>query len=371
MIKIGLLFAVIIFFTGCGKKDHVEFVYCNPYTQVQMRDTHVIPNPDDGKFYTVGTLFWGGKDKDGNAGFRLYESENMKDWHAGPWIMKQSELPEDAWYQTRFWAPEIHKINGKWYFTFNCGGPVSVNRDLYVDFHGSGIWVADRITGPYKDLTAQPLAPWPSNDLTLFQDDNDKVYAFFNDGFFDMKKNPDAKHSIYVAEVDLEKGELKEDPHKLLTQQDGFESMGIEGAHVVKVEGVYYLFYSGWKGGYAVGYATASNIYGPYTRAKENPLFGAQHAGGLVVNGVVDNKIDHPYREIGHNQIFKGPDGRFWTSCHAYLKGGDNQFGAVLIYDPLEFKNGKVITSAPTWTEQTIVVDPEMAALFPGLRKMH
>ncbi len=97
-----------------------------------------------------------------------------------------------------------------------------------------------------------------------------------------MDKRPGAKHSIYVAEIDLDRGELIEEPVKLLTQQGGFESMGIEGTHVVKKEGIYYLFYSGWEGGYAVGYAIAKNVYGPYTRAKNNPLFGAQHDGALV-----------------------------------------------------------------------------------------
>ena len=334
-----------------------------------MRDTHIIPNPDDGKFYAVGTLFWGGKDSLGNAGFRLYVSDNLKDWKPGPWIMEQSGIPQEAWYRKLFWAPEIHKINGKWYFTYNCDGTQAFDRDLYMEPHGSGISVADEITGPYKILAKKPLTSWPSNDLTLFEDDNGKVYAFFNNGFFDLKKHPELKHSIFVAEVDLEKGELKEVPHPLLTQEGGFEAKGIEGAHVVKKEGIYYLFYSGFEGGYAVGYATAKNVYGPYTRAANSPLFGAQWDGALVRNREVIRGIDQPYREIGHNQVFKGPDGNYWTSCHAYLKGGDNMFGAMLIMDPLDFKNGKITTDAPTWTTQTIRVDPKMLTLFPGLSK--
>jgi beta-xylosidase len=361
-----LLIGVFLIITGC-EVNAEAFVYCNPNEQLRMRDTHIIPNPDDGKFYAVGTLFWGYKDPDGNAGFRLYVSDNLKDWAPGPWIMKQSEIPAEAWYRNVFWAPEIHKINGSWYFTYNCDGTQEIDRELYGSPHGSGISVADKITGPYRMLSNKPLAPWPHNDLTLFQDEDGKVYAFFNNGHFNRKKHPELKHSIFVAEIDLDRGELKEEPRKLLTQQEGFEAQLIEGAHVVKTGGIYYLFYSGSEGGYAVGYATAKDVYGPYTRAKNNPLFGAQHDGAVVRNGKAIYDVDHPYREVGHNQVFKGPDGRYWTSCHAYVKGGDDKFGALLIYDPLEFQDGVIASPSPTWTTQSVQIDPEMLELFPEL----
>ena len=130
---------------------------------------------------------------------------------------------------------------------------------------------------------------------------------------------------------------------------------------------LYYLFYSGSEGGYAVGYATAENVYGPYTRAENNPLFGARHDGALLKDGKTLYDVDHPYRDAGHNQVFKGPDGRYWTSCHAYVKGGDDKYGALLVYDPLEFDNGVIKTPAPTWTTQTVEIDPEMLKLFPRL----
>ncbi len=368
--KHSLLFTLItLMITGC-RVTSLDFIYSNPNDQLIMRDTHIIPNPEDGKFYAVGTLFWGYEDPDGIAGFRLYVSDNLKDWEPGPWIMKQSEIPEEAWYRSVFWAPEIHQINGKWYFTYNCDGIQKIDRDLYGSPHGAGISVADKITGPYSALSNKPLAPWPHNDLTLFQDEDGKVYAFFNNGHFNMKKYPESKHSIFVAEVDLDKGELTEEPHKLLTQRDWFESFLIEGAHMVKTGGVYYLFYSGYdEEGYYVGYATAKHVYGPYTRAEKNPLFGARHDGALIKDGKIDYDIDHPFRELGHNQVFKGPDGRYWSSCHAYIKGGDDKFGAMLVIDPLDFNDGVITSPTPTWTLQSVNISPETLETFPGLAK--
>jgi xylan 1,4-beta-xylosidase len=346
-----------------------KFTYCNPNNEVLMRDTHVIANPDDGLYYAIGTIHWGSADASGDAGFRLYVSKNLKDWTLGPWIMRQKDIPKDKWYQSLFWAPEIHKINGKWYFTYNCSGNYPYDEDKYCDSHWSGISVADKITGPYRDLSDKPLTPWPSNDMTLFQDDNGKVYALFNNGFFNMDKHPNSVHSIFIAQVNLDNGTLMEKPHKLLTQQDGFEASGIEGSHLVKVKGFYYLFYSGWEGGYCVGYAVSKNIYGPYHRADNSPLFGALRDGALVKNGKKLYGVDHPYREIGHNQVFKGPDGRYWTSCHAYVKNGDNVYGSMLIIDPLNFNDGVITTNAPSWTPQTVKISRQMKKQFPGLLK--
>ncbi len=59
-------------------------------------------------------------------------------------------------------------------------------------------------------------------------------------------------------------------------------------------------------------------------------------------------KGTNPYVTLGHNQIFKGPDGNFWTSCHAYTDAGK----AWMIMDPIWFEDGKVKTNAPTFTPQ-------------------
>ncbi|MFR9525987.1 MAG: family 43 glycosylhydrolase [Rikenellaceae bacterium] len=348
--------------------NYEEFVYNNPNDQLPMRDTHIIANPDDGKFYAIGTLNWGGSNTEGDAGFRLYISEDLKDWEPGPWIMKQKNIPEEAWYKSVFWAPEIHKFNDKWYFTYNCDGVQQIDKERYGSPHGAGVAVSDKITGPYRDLSNKPLVQWPHNDLTLFQDDNNKVYALFNNGHFNLKNYPDSKHSIFVAEINLDSGELVETPHKLLTQQGEFESFLIEGAHMIKVDSIYYLFYSCYD---QKGYAVADNIYGPYIRATNSPLLGARYDGGLIKDGTIIYNTESRYCEAGHNQIFKGPDNQYWTSYHAYIRSGDDKIGPLLVIDPLYFNDGLVSTPAPSWGEQRSLLDPKMAKMFPGLVRVN
>lgn len=333
-----------------------EFNYQNPNPALDVRDTVILP--DNGKFYSIGTCppYWSGP----NPGVKLFVSDNMVDWKFETMLIDAEKLPPETWYKDRFWAPELHKIKGKYYLTFNCLN----ESEKYKHYHACGIAVADKITGPYKVMTPdKPLTPWPSNDLTLFEDEDGKVYAFFNNGWTDV-------HRIYVAEMDMKNLQLKEKPIELFHQEAGtWDGSGVEGSAVVKNNGTYYLFYSSWTKGYAVGYATAKNIHGPYTKNKNNPLFGAWSKDGKNVavrygKDIEDAKF--PFTSLGHNQFFTGPDGRIWTSCHTYATGHKD---ASMMIDPIWFENGEVKTTAPSYTPQQSKISAEMLKQFPGLGK--
>jgi xylan 1,4-beta-xylosidase len=345
---------------GCSPAEPALFTYQNPNLQLPFRDTHIVP--DGGRFYAVGTSepFWSGA----NPGVKLYVSDDLREWSFVDLLIDAASLPDDVWYKDRFWAPELRRIGDRYYLTFNCQN----NSGSYAEanpshFHAVGLAAADRIEGPYTVLTPdRPLIDFASNDGSLFEDDDGKVYLFFNNGWTPL-------HHIFVAEIDLEKAVLLEEPVQLISQEPGtWDGRGIEGAHVIKHEGVYYLFYSSWTRGYAVGYATATNIRGPWTKYERNPLFGAFREDGqpfIYRNGEVVADPASPYQTVGHNQVFAGPDGRYWTSFHGY-KAGVESPGMVM--DPFWFEDGVIRTAAPTYTPQTVQVAPHMAREFPGLR---
>jgi hypothetical protein len=60
----------------------------------------------------------------------------------------------------------------------------------------------------------------------------------------------------------------------------------------------------------------------------------------------------NPFRAVGHNEIFKGPDGRLWISCHGILEGENSK--PFLVIDPIWFEGDKIKSSGPTWTKQTV-----------------
>lgn len=342
---------------GCTSR---EFEWTNPINGLEFRDTHIVPW--EGKFYAVGTCepFWGGP----NPGVKLYSSDDLINWKFEKLLIDAFALDSTVWYRDRFWAPELRRIGSTWFLTFNCQN----NSGSYADpdmkhFHACGVATASDIMGPYTVRTHEkPLTSFPSNDLTLFEDEDGKVYAFFNNGWTNI-------HKIFVAELDTATVTLKEEPVELFSQSSerAWDSNGIEGSHVIKNDGVYYIFYSSWTMGYAVGYATATNIYGPYTKYKNNPLFGAYVREGksyIIRDGVTVEDPESPFVTVGHNQVFTGPDGRLWTSYHGNIKGEPKTKSLI---DPLWFEGGVLKTTAPGYTKQVVPVKRWYLKEFPGL----
>lgn len=338
---------LLLCLAGCSQHEKKVFSYTNPIVSLDFRDTHIVPYGD--KYYAVGTCapYWGGA----NPGVKLYVSDNLLDWTFDRMLIDATRLDSTVWYKDRFWAPELRKIGDKFYLTFNCQNNSGDYGDVanQKHYHACGVAVADSITGPYKVMTAdEPLTPFASNDLSLFEDEDGKVYAFFNNGWTSV-------HHIYVAEMDTETCRLKEEPVLLISQEEGkWDGAGIEGSHVIKHDGTYYLFYSSWTRGYAVGYATSKSIYGPWKKSEKNPLFGSfaeNDTTYLFKEGQIIAAPDCNITGIGHNQIFVGPDGNYWTSYHGYMKGRED---AVTLIDPIWFENGEVKTNTPTYSRQEV-----------------
>ncbi|MBE0673694.1 MAG: family 43 glycosylhydrolase, partial [Bacteroidales bacterium] len=184
--RVAFLTVLIVTVNGCLGD---QFSWTNPVNDLEFRDTHIIP--DNGKFYAVGTCepVWGGP----NPGVKLYSSDDLVNWKFEHLLIDAFALDSNVWYRDRFWAPELRKIGDTYYLTFNCQN----NSGSYADpdmkhFHAPGIATAKNINGPYTVRTPdEPLVPFPSNDVTLFHDDDGKVYAFFNNGWTNI-------HRIFV-----------------------------------------------------------------------------------------------------------------------------------------------------------------------------
>lgn len=372
---------IVYLFTGIEKtnpdmaKEIMEnpvFTYQNPIRSgidpKGLRDCQILR--DNGMWYLTGTAFphWERQETNGklNAGVPLYKSYNLKDWEFIKYIVERPDSTK--WYYRRFWAPEVHKINGKYYATFNCSNPSAGYKGQHI-----GYAVADKIEGPYKVVTEdKPLAN--GNDLTLFQDEDGKVWAFWNRG---------REFGIGYAQIDLEKGKFLTEPTTAITPgkvkfeydkdkkpvsepgYDGrpipkvkkyydWDSIGIEGAYVIKENGKYYLFYSSWTRGYEIGYATADKVTGPWKKNKDNPFYGAMSKAACKKNGFKwEGNENSPFNQVGHNEIFKGPDGRYWISCHGITNDAPEK--PSLVIDPIWFeKDGSIKSNGPSYTEQEI-----------------
>ena len=113
-----------------------------------------------------------------------------------------------------------------------------------------------------------------------------------------------------------------------------------------------------------VGYATAKDLHGPWTKGSDNPIYGARSETMCKrYHKAYTQEADVPYVEVGHGQPFIGPDGKWWISAHfgqtqrppeAAGFHGWEQPG----YDPLVFENGAFKRVQPSWTPQWITLPP-------------
>ena len=166
---------------------------------------------------------------------------------------------------------------------------------------------ADSWKGPFVQNTIKPIDGSEKNiDSFLFKDDDGKYYLYhvrFNHGNY-----------IWVGEFDLQKGAIKlETLKKCLDCTEAWENTPnyvsdpiMEGPTVIKLDGVYYLFYSAnhfMNIDYAVGYATASSPLGPWKKYSGNPII---HRDIVKENGT------------GHGDIFTDSVGKYYYVYHVH-----------------------------------------------------
>ncbi len=242
---------------------------------------------DGGKYYMTGTS------GDSSKGFVMLESDDMKTWkqaNGGDLILKADG---STFGTTGFWAPQVYKDNGKYYFAYTANEQVALAESA-------------SITGPYVQKKAEPIDGSEKNIDPFIFKDNGKYYLYhvrFNHGNY-----------LWVAEFDLKKGKIKKSTLKQCfplsqawekTDDNKWDPI-MEGPTVVKYGDTYYLFYSAnhfLNKDYAVGYATAKSPMGPWTKYEGNPIISRQIVGE---NG------------SGHGDIFTGLDGKLYYVYHTH-----------------------------------------------------
>lgn len=347
-----------------NKKDKVsaqkEFRYTNPITRdstISMRDHFIIKVED--LWYCVGTSnpVWTGP----NPGVRMLVSKDMVNWKQHSFIIDAKKLPKDSPYNGRFWAPEIHFIQGKYWLLVN-SGKVTKEDPKGMGTHSIWLFSADKVTGPYN-LVNGPLTPQYNNDSTLFEDEDGQVYLYCSG------------NGLFQAKIDLKTGKLTTPIEKFLDKkQPGWPEWmvgGIEGPFVIKKEGTYFMFFSTWTRGYEVGLLKSKSPLGPWELASPEPIFGTRKKGyrtEMAKENGYDNLFftdtEDPYQETGHNALFIGPDGNLWNSCHYFMYEKRPypysqtfepwESGPQMGIEPVHYKDGMFYITGPTWTEQII-----------------
>ena len=250
-----------------------------PDSKLVLADPFVLL--DNGTYYAYGTH--------SNDGIEVYTSKDLKQWTLQPQLaLHKNNTTEDHW----FWAPEILKHGDTFYMYY------SANEHMYVATSKSQL-------GPFRQIGNKPMLENRCIDSSPFIDDDSKAYLFFV--YFDKGNN------VYSAELNDDLLSIKpETMHHCLSISQAWESDTLfpyarvnEGPCVIKDNGVYYLTYSAndyRSKGYGIGYATATNIFGPWTKSATNPVL--QYAFNMV--------------GTGHHTLFKDKKGKIRVAYHAH-----------------------------------------------------
>ena len=205
----------------------------------------------------------------GSPGFRMddwriFSSDDLLNWK-----LEYTLRPEDTFLGKceECYATDAAERNGKYYFYF------SRSQDC------TGVAVSESSpAGPYRDALGKPILPagladTPSYDPSVFIDDDENHTPYILWGYtcFDKK--------YYIARLNEDMISLAEDPSPI----EIINTWPSDAAWLWKHNGLYYMTtHRSW-------YATAENIYGPYT-----------YRGRFCFDSEVDHSCVFDY----HNQTY-------------------------------------------------------------------
>lgn len=334
--------------------------YKNPL-DVEFGDPYILDN-GDGTFYMYGT---GGGTKDG---FATYSSTDLVNWKFEGQIYHGNT--ENSWNLKSFWAPEVYKIDNKYYLFYSADKKDNPTDEL--ETFSIGVAVSDSPEGPFSDLKNEPLFDpgYPIIDANVFHDDDGKYYLYYSRACYkhpveseiaDWAKNEglyDVIEESWVYGVELApdfKGVIGDPvmllrpPQKMDDENAEWESRSVtskeinrrwtEGSFTFKHKETYYIMYSAnhYAGpNYAVGYATAQTPLGPFTKAENNPVLEKNVEKGGDVTGT------------GHNMVIFLEGGK---KMYAVYHGRTKQTGEnrVVFMDEMEIMDdGKLEVLGPT-----------------------
>jgi xylan 1,4-beta-xylosidase len=165
---------------------------------------------------------------------------------------------------------------------------------------------AIRGEGNFIVSTTDPTGQWSDAlwidhegfDPSLFRDEDGTWYYTRRS----LQFRPDGNLGPLVqATIDLLSGHLG--PLREITAPHGFASNDIEGPHIYKRDGWYYL--SAAEGGSWSGHmqtiARSRSVWGPFEPAPHNPILTHRH------------RVAHRIQTLGHAELLDAPDGSSWA----------------------------------------------------------
>jgi GH43 family beta-xylosidase len=303
-------------YTQCGG------LYLNPVLPNDCADPGVLR---DGANYVLTCTSGTAADA-----FPILTSPDLTTWTPAGNIFPAASKP--SWAMGDFWAPEVHKVGGKYlaYFTAR-----AMDGNLAI-----GLASAPTATGPYTD-SGQPLVHDPMVgliDANEFTDIDGTPYLLWKeDGNANNMPTP-----IYGQKLSPDGTTLIGMRQTLITNDQPWEGAVVEAPWLTLHNGNYYLFYSGGAfadATYAVGVAHGSAPLGPFMKTTDPIL-----------------KTDLNWVGPGHCSVVDTPLGDTFMVYHAWQVGhvdgpGDPRYPMI---DPISWGVWPSMPEAPSYRSRPL-----------------
>ncbi|MBS1800353.1 MAG: glycoside hydrolase family 43 protein [Acidobacteria bacterium] len=228
--------------------------------------------------------------------------------------------PADGPYSKEIWAPELHRLDGKWYIYFAADAGRNDSHRIYVvensaDDPLEGAWT-------FKGKIGDATDKW-AIDASVFEDGGQRYMVWSG-----WEGDADGEQRIYLAHmknpwtIDSKRVELSHPQYPWeevgdLLNRPAMPHLNVnEGPEILKHAGDIFLVYSAsacWTDYYALGLVRAksgANLMDPASWKKYDHAFFKQNRTGGVFGP-------------GHNGFFKSPDGKQdWIIYHANAQTG-------------------------------------------------
>lgn len=228
--------------------------------------------------------------------------------------------PEGTMYSKQIWAPELHFINGKWYFYFAADDGKNENHRLYVLENSSpdpmkGEWI-------FKGKIADSTDKWAIDGSVFWY--NGQHYFIWSG----WEGDTNGQQDLYIAKLKnpwtIDGGRVRIsspvfdwERHGTLNDPDNPPHVAVnEGPQALQHNGKLFIAYSAsgcWTDKYSLGLlrftGTDNLLDSAAWRKADQPVFTAS----------IENKVFAP----GHNSFFKSADGKEdWILYHANSEAG-------------------------------------------------
>jgi xylan 1,4-beta-xylosidase len=324
-LKYFLLLVTTAIFIGCGaqlkekegKKEKLKF-YQNPILAGFYPDPSICKSGSD--YYLINSTF------SYFPGLPVFHSNDLVHWkQVGNAINRPSQINFIGQRMTQgLFAPSISYHNNLYYIVCT-----------HISRLGNFIITASNPAGPWSDPVALPEVN--GIDPSLFFDEDNMCYLVYNSDAPDNKPLYEGHRTIRMVPFDIKSMKVNGNTAILVNGGTDFSKkpVWIEGPHIFKKEGFYYLIAA--EGGTGDNHSEvvfrSTDVYGPFEPYKNNPL--------LTQRGLSPDR-PKPITTTGHCDFVQADNGEWWSvflACRPY-EGSYYNIGRETFLAPVNWVEG-------------------------------